>query len=148
MLLRCILLCLQQKLSCKEVTGAYSAQNKEINISLPAIGLLWSATDFIAKGLGETSDITSIAEQNNYYGICEDVQDIRTTEANEPVPMKKLIDYKSLLFSVFTILGILQQMSGLRYGSINLNLRQGRRKCSTISHDQWYNNDVRLAGNV
>ncbi|XP_042407855.1 uncharacterized protein LOC121997482 isoform X6 [Zingiber officinale] len=115
MLLRCILLCLQQKLSCKEVTGAYSAQNKEINISLPAIGLLWSATDFIAKGLGETSDITSIAEQNNYYGICEDVQDIRTTEANEPVPMKKLIDYKSLLFSVFTILGILQQMSGLSF---------------------------------
>ncbi|XP_042398056.1 uncharacterized protein LOC121988607 isoform X2 [Zingiber officinale] len=120
MLLRCILLCLQQKLSCIEVTGAYSAQNKEINISLPAIGLLWSATDFIGKGLGETSDITSIAEQNNYYGICEDVQDIHTTEANEPVPMKKLIDYKSLLFSVFTILGILQQMSGLRCSPVIL----------------------------
>ncbi|XP_074581344.1 uncharacterized protein LOC141837874 isoform X2 [Curcuma longa] len=89
---------------CIEVTGAYSAQNKEINISLTAIGLLWTATDFIAKGLGETSDIDSIAEQNNSYGICEDVQDIRTTEANEPVPMKKLIDYKRLLFSVFTIL--------------------------------------------
>ncbi|XP_042398524.1 protein MON2 homolog [Zingiber officinale] len=89
---------------CIEVTGAYSAQSKEINISLTAIGLLWTATDFIAKGLGEISDIDSIAEQNYSYGICEDVQDIRTTEANEPVHMKKLIDYKRLLFSVFTIL--------------------------------------------
>ncbi|KAG6501300.1 hypothetical protein ZIOFF_041179 [Zingiber officinale] len=89
---------------CIEVTGAYSAQSKEINISLTAIGLLWTATDFIAKGLGEISDIDSIAEQNYSSGICEDVQDIRTTEVNEPVHMKKLIDYKMLLFSVFTIL--------------------------------------------
>lgn len=40
--------------SCIEVTGAYSAQKKEINISLTAIGLLWTATDFIAKGLAHS----------------------------------------------------------------------------------------------
>ncbi|KAL6005243.1 hypothetical protein ACLOJK_005805 [Asimina triloba] len=35
---------------CVEVTGAYSSQKTEINISLTAIGLLWTATDFIARG--------------------------------------------------------------------------------------------------
>jgi C-terminal region of Mon2 protein len=34
-----------------EVTGAYGSQKEDLNISLTAIGLLWTATDFIAKGL-------------------------------------------------------------------------------------------------
>lgn len=34
-----------------EVTGAYGSQKEDLNISLTAIGLLWAATDFIAKGL-------------------------------------------------------------------------------------------------
>lgn len=38
---------------CIEVTGAYGSQKTDINISLTAIGLLWTATDFIAKGLGQ-----------------------------------------------------------------------------------------------
>ena len=33
------------------VTGAYGAQKTELNISLTAIGLLWTTTDFIVKGL-------------------------------------------------------------------------------------------------
>ncbi|XP_074292704.1 uncharacterized protein LOC141619592 isoform X3 [Silene latifolia] len=36
---------------CIDVTGAYSTQKTELNISLTAIGLLWTTTDFIAKGL-------------------------------------------------------------------------------------------------
>ncbi|KAG6735514.1 hypothetical protein POTOM_061877 [Populus tomentosa] len=36
---------------CVDVTGAYSAQKTELNISLTAIGLLWTTTDFIVKGL-------------------------------------------------------------------------------------------------
>ncbi|KAJ6384364.1 hypothetical protein OIU78_027638 [Salix suchowensis] len=36
---------------CVDVTGAYSTQKTELNISLTAIGLLWTTTDFIAKGL-------------------------------------------------------------------------------------------------
>ncbi|KAK9735345.1 hypothetical protein RND81_04G200200 [Saponaria officinalis] len=36
---------------CIDVTGAYSTQQTELNISLTAIGLLWTTTDFIAKGL-------------------------------------------------------------------------------------------------
>ncbi|KAI3784336.1 hypothetical protein L1987_43434 [Smallanthus sonchifolius] len=38
---------------CIDVTGAYSSQKTELNISLTAIGLLWTSTDFIAKGLLE-----------------------------------------------------------------------------------------------
>lgn len=33
------------------MTGAYSAQKTELNISLTAIGLLWTITDFIVKRL-------------------------------------------------------------------------------------------------
>lgn len=46
-------LCLSQFcfFRCIDVTGAYSAQKTELNISLTAIGLLWTSTDFIAKGL-------------------------------------------------------------------------------------------------
>ena len=33
------------------MTGAYCAQKTELNISLTAIGLLWTTTDFFAKGL-------------------------------------------------------------------------------------------------
>jgi hypothetical protein len=36
---------------CIDVTGAYSAQKTDLNISLTAIGLLWTLTDFVAKGL-------------------------------------------------------------------------------------------------
>lgn len=36
---------------CIDVTGAYSAQKTELNISLTAIGLLWTSTDFIIKGV-------------------------------------------------------------------------------------------------
>lgn len=36
---------------CVDVTGAYSAQKTELNISLTAVGLLWTTTDFVAKGL-------------------------------------------------------------------------------------------------
>ncbi|GAB2246516.1 hypothetical protein Droror1_Dr00002009 [Drosera rotundifolia] len=35
---------------CIDVTGTYSAQKTELNISLTAIGLLWTTTDFIVKG--------------------------------------------------------------------------------------------------
>ena len=35
---------------CIDVAGAYSAQKNELNISLTAIGLLWTSTDFIVKG--------------------------------------------------------------------------------------------------
>ncbi|KAJ8475568.1 hypothetical protein OPV22_019295 [Ensete ventricosum] len=88
---------------CIEVTGAYSAQKKEINISLTAIGLLWTATDFIAKGLAHSF----IQEMDD--GIAsgvdpKDEQAIHAVEVHEPIISKSLIDYNKLLFSVFSIL--------------------------------------------
>ncbi|KAH9318494.1 hypothetical protein KI387_020263, partial [Taxus chinensis] len=36
---------------CVEVAGAYGAQRMDINISLTAIGLLWTTSDFFARGV-------------------------------------------------------------------------------------------------
>ena len=36
---------------CVDVTGDYRAKKIQMKISLAAIGLLWTATDFIAKGI-------------------------------------------------------------------------------------------------
>ncbi|XP_062099997.1 uncharacterized protein LOC133805865 [Humulus lupulus] len=40
---------LSDTILCVDVTGAYSALKTELNISLTAIGLLWTTTGFIAK---------------------------------------------------------------------------------------------------
>ncbi len=45
---------------CILVTGAYGTQKTDINISLTAVGLLWTATDFVVKGL-----ISKSAEKAN-----------------------------------------------------------------------------------
>ncbi|WOL08916.1 hypothetical protein Cni_G17669 [Canna indica] len=96
---------------CIEVTGAYSAQNKELNISLTAIGLLWTATDFIAKGfvqsLVQEDGVVSGGEstkQINAYEALDDDHGIPTVEAHGAVNFRSLIDYNKLLFSVFAIL--------------------------------------------
>ena len=49
------------KCRCILVTGAYGTQKTEINISLTAVGLLWTATDFVVKGL-----ISKSVEQPNH----------------------------------------------------------------------------------
>lgn len=51
---------------CIEVTGAYSEQKTEINISLTSIGLLWTTTDFIAKGLVHMHNEDNKAGFSNY----------------------------------------------------------------------------------
>ncbi|KAG0481264.1 hypothetical protein HPP92_012122 [Vanilla planifolia] len=70
---------------CIDVTGAYAAQKTEINISLTAIGLLWIATDFIAKGLlqkipkettmrnenGTTTDADNLAQDSDVFSILQ-----------------------------------------------------------------------------
>jgi hypothetical protein len=37
-------------LRCIAVAGAYGAQKTDVNISLTAIGLLWTTSDFFARG--------------------------------------------------------------------------------------------------
>ncbi|XP_021311537.1 protein MON2 homolog isoform X3 [Sorghum bicolor] len=79
---------------CILVTGAYGTQKTDINISLTSVGLLWTATDFIVKGL-----ISKPIEQ-------ADVQSGGTIkDANsKQVPAKQIVDYSILFFSVFSVL--------------------------------------------
>ncbi|CAA6667168.1 unnamed protein product [Spirodela intermedia] len=76
---------------CIDVTGAYSEQKTDLNISLTAIGLLWTSSDFIAKGLTE-----------------ETVKEMDTESSNCGTRGKNYMlnpsDRNKLLFSVFSIL--------------------------------------------
>lgn len=96
---------------CVDVTGAYSAQKTELNISLTAIGLLWTTTDFIAKGLihghGEEketviSDVHPILKQLD--GEIPKEQTMNVSDANDQSPMLNIVDSDRLLFSVFSLL--------------------------------------------
>lgn len=81
---------------CIDVTGAYSAQKTELNISLTAIGLLWTSTDFIAKGL-VYRPIEDIVLQD------EDVH-ASTELKNNKREDRNIVDHDKLLFSVFSLL--------------------------------------------
>ncbi|XP_020087242.1 protein MON2 homolog isoform X3 [Ananas comosus] len=98
---------------CIEVTGEYGAQKTELNISLTAISLLWTATDFMAKGLVKSaaqeaelvSDVEPVKGQEKTYETYEDEAIGHPTDGNaSQVPMKSAVDHKKLLFSVFSIL--------------------------------------------
>ncbi|KAF4374415.1 hypothetical protein G4B88_026302 [Cannabis sativa] len=87
---------------CVDVTGAYSAQKTELNISLTAIGLLWTTTDFIAKGITHGSmeetetDGHSVSEQM-------DVQKPEEKSLNV-LDQASFVQHDKLLFSVFSLL--------------------------------------------
>ncbi|KAK4596244.1 hypothetical protein RGQ29_014332 [Quercus rubra] len=94
---------------CVDVTGAYSAQKTELNISLTAIGLLWTATDFIAKGLvhgpveEKETDVHSIPNQTD--GENEEEQALVISDnVNDQTPLINMVDSDILLFSVFSLL--------------------------------------------
>ncbi|KAK7838901.1 protein mon2 like protein [Quercus suber] len=94
---------------CVDVTGAYSAQKTELNISLTAIGLLWTATDFIAKGLvhgpveEKETDVHSIRNQTD--GENEEEQALVISDnVNDQTPLINMVDSDKLLFSVFSLL--------------------------------------------
>lgn len=91
---------------CILVTGAYGAQKTDINISLTAVGLLWTATDFVVKGL-----ISKSVEKANHMN--EEVQSgapmeeakIHSSEKTvKQIPLKQIVDYNKLFFSVFSVL--------------------------------------------
>ncbi|KAL5227929.1 hypothetical protein ABZP36_016194 [Zizania latifolia] len=90
---------------CILVTGAYGVQKTDINISLTAVGLLWTATDFVVKGL-----VSKSAEKTN--GMNEEVEsggtmkDVLSSSEKDITqsPLKSLVDYNKLFFSVFSVL--------------------------------------------
>ncbi|KAK7391922.1 hypothetical protein VNO78_20346 [Psophocarpus tetragonolobus] len=88
---------------CVDVTGAYSAQKTELNISLTAVGLLWTMTDFIAKGLlngpfeeKETVKHINIKKMEDQTHISNNVREQASSVDG--------VDFEKLLFSVFSLL--------------------------------------------
>nr|XP_027107485.1 protein MON2 homolog isoform X2 [Coffea arabica] len=86
---------------CIDVAGAYSAQKNELNISLTAIGLLWTSTDFIVKGASygpqrekETDQINS--EKNE--------QILNSSYPFDDQLLMSIVVRDKLLFSVFSLL--------------------------------------------
>ncbi|XP_057496302.1 uncharacterized protein LOC130781215 [Actinidia eriantha] len=97
---------------CIDVTGAYSAQNTELNISLTAIGLLWTTTDFIAKGLlygliqekgTGIMDVQFTPKQMNSVNSEEQDTDF-VNGVSEQAPLMNIVDRDKLLFSIFSLL--------------------------------------------
>ncbi|KAJ9185886.1 hypothetical protein P3X46_005466 [Hevea brasiliensis] len=97
---------------CVDVTGAYSAQKTELNISLTAIGLLWTTTDFIVKGLlhgpPEEKETSILDEHPILRQLDGELKEEQTPEAtdkvNDQAPTVNIIDRDKLLFSVFSLL--------------------------------------------
>lgn len=97
---------------CVDVTGAYSTQKTELNISLTAIGLLWTTTDFIAKGLlhgpaegketGFHDEHSVINQMNGDLG--ETLSSESPDKVNERAATLNIIDCDKLLFCVFSLL--------------------------------------------
>ncbi|KAM7273445.1 hypothetical protein ACFE04_028109 [Oxalis oulophora] len=92
---------------CIDVTGAYSAQKTELNISLTAIGLLWTTTDFIVKGLlnlsaeeTETGLIDFLSGQKQP----DQEMSILSNELNDKNFAMNIVDRDKLIFSVFSLL--------------------------------------------
>ncbi|KAL9687201.1 hypothetical protein QQ045_031599 [Rhodiola kirilowii] len=95
---------------CVDVTGAYSAQTTELNISLTAIGLLWTATDFIGKRLPAVCTEQDPGVPNAHFinGEANGDKDVQARKLSNDVrdqgTTKVAVDDDKLLFSVFLLL--------------------------------------------
>ncbi|OMO62280.1 hypothetical protein CCACVL1_22908 [Corchorus capsularis] len=97
---------------CIDVTGAYGAQKTELNISLTAIGLLWTTTDFIVKGSVHGSaeekekgvvEVNSVS--NKMDGLKgEEQRDDASNDINGKSPSINGVDRDKLMISVFSLL--------------------------------------------
>ncbi|KAF5791184.1 putative mon2, dimerization and cyclophilin-binding domain, guanine nucleotide exchange factor [Helianthus annuus] len=90
---------------CIDVTGAYSSQKTELNISLTAIGLLWTSTDFIAKGLLE-GPIEDNGKETSEYMNGEKIEQTENSvkKVNQQDSLISVAEHDKLLFSVFSLL--------------------------------------------
>ncbi|CAA0836755.1 ARM repeat superfamily protein [Striga hermonthica] len=90
-------------LGCIDVVGAYSTQKTDLNISLTAIGLLWTATDFIVKGLKNWTKEEFEIDPTNY-----DKQDEPAPDPHDKLVHTShrldIVERDKLLFSVFSSL--------------------------------------------
>ncbi|XP_004495778.1 uncharacterized protein [Cicer arietinum] len=94
---------------CVDVTGAYSAQKTELNISLTAVGLLWTMTDFIAKGLlnepfeEKATGVVSTVKLTDSENMEDKKHSFPSNARDRPCYVDD-VDFEKLLFSVFSLL--------------------------------------------
>ncbi|PWA64388.1 ARM repeat superfamily protein [Artemisia annua] len=90
---------------CIDVTGAYSSQKTELNISLTAIGLLWTSTDFFAKGLLEGPPEDTGRETLEHKSGRKIEQSGNTAKkVDQQGSTITVAEHEKLLFSVFSLL--------------------------------------------
>uniref|UniRef100_A0A0D9V6A8 Protein MON2 homolog n=1 Tax=Leersia perrieri TaxID=77586 RepID=A0A0D9V6A8_9ORYZ len=91
---------------CILVTGAYGTQKTDINISLTAVGLLWTATDFVVKGLISKSveKANGTNEEAESGGTKKEAIVSSSEKDIKQSPLKSVVDYNKLFFSVFSVL--------------------------------------------
>lgn len=87
---------------CIDVTGAYSAQKTALNISLTAIGLLWTSTDFLVKEVSYVTEAEKETDKRNEDSSLENTINSSSIIADQ-VSMN-IVDRDKLLFSVFSLL--------------------------------------------
>ncbi|XP_010674897.2 uncharacterized protein LOC104890970 isoform X2 [Beta vulgaris subsp. vulgaris] len=85
---------------CIDVTGAYGAQQTELNISLTAIGLLWTTTDFIAKGHIPLSG----EESEKVDGEKREEETLNSNKPNNQASIFDVVERDKLLISIFSLL--------------------------------------------
>ncbi|KAL2456123.1 ARM repeat superfamily protein [Forsythia ovata] len=88
---------------CIDVAGAYSAQKTELNISLTAVGLLWTSTDFIVKGLLHGTEEDTETDQRNSEKGEEHTLDL-DNEVIARTSLLNFVDGDKLLLSIFALL--------------------------------------------
>ncbi|KAL8251600.1 hypothetical protein R6Q59_035293 [Mikania micrantha] len=90
---------------CIDVTGAYGSQKTELNISLTAIGLLWTSTDFIAKGLLESPAEDNGKETSEHkHGEKIEMTGNSVRKFIQQDSLVSVAEHEKLLFSVFSLL--------------------------------------------
>lgn len=103
--------------TCIEVAGAFGAQRTDVNISLTAIGLLWTTSDFFARGVFEGKNMVEIGRRFSVgalqLNLQHQIDDLDTGLAesnvaseNGLVPSEKRtdFDYKRLLLAVYDVI--------------------------------------------
>ncbi|MCO5552454.1 hypothetical protein L7F22_005965 [Adiantum nelumboides] len=103
--------------TCIEVAGAFGAQKTDVNISLTAISLLWTTSDFFARGLSEERNIAEIGRRFSvgalHLKLRHQIDDLDTGPTETDVRMETLtassekrvdVDYKRLLLAVYDVI--------------------------------------------
>lgn len=103
--------------TCIEVAGAYGAQRTDVNISLTAIGLLWTTSDFFARGVFEGNDSIEARRRFSVGALQSKLQhqinDLDSGPAESDATLDSVaasferrsdVDYKRLLLAVYDVI--------------------------------------------